>query len=293
MGRAMLASLPMYDLPEVRPALAAWWGEIARQLRRQGVADVPGALDQEQPAGAAWSSPTLLLSQCCGADLMGAFAGRLVALATPCYRAPGCSGPRYASLVVVRTGAAVERLADLRGKVAAINHPDSHSGSNALRALIAPLARDGRFFGRVEVSGSHAASLAMVAEGAADVAAIDCVSHALLARHRPAALAGTRRAVPDRGGAGAALRHPRGRRRRPGRAPAGRAPAGLRRARARRRARRPAAGRDRGPAGRGLPAHRRPSPASPPATAIPPCAELAAGSSALAGTCARIGVFLR
>ncbi len=32
----------------------------------------------------------------------------------------------------------------------------------------------------------------MVADGAADVAAIDCVTHALLARHRPRALAGTR-----------------------------------------------------------------------------------------------------
>jgi ABC-type phosphate/phosphonate transport system substrate-binding protein len=32
----------------------------------------------------------------------------------------------------------------------------------------------------------------MVARGEADVAAIDCVIHALLARHRPAALAGTR-----------------------------------------------------------------------------------------------------
>jgi len=32
----------------------------------------------------------------------------------------------------------------------------------------------------------------MVARGEADVAAIDCVLHALLARHRPEALAGTR-----------------------------------------------------------------------------------------------------
>ena len=42
------------------------------------------------------------------------------------------------------------------------------------------------------MSGAHRASLAMVARGAADVAAIDCVVHALFARHRPAALAGTR-----------------------------------------------------------------------------------------------------
>jgi hypothetical protein len=193
MGSIMaLASLPMYDLPEVRPALAALWTGIAADLRAHGLADVPATLDQEQPGGVVWSSPLLLLSQCCGADLVGPWAGRLVPLATPCYRAPGCSGARYASLVVVRQDAAVRGLEDLRGQVAAINHPDSHSGSNALRALVAPLARRGRFFGGVEVSGSHAASLAMVADGAADVAAIDCVSHALLARHRPAALAGTR-----------------------------------------------------------------------------------------------------
>mgnify|MGYP001234520891 CR=1 FL=1 len=32
----------------------------------------------------------------------------------------------------------------------------------------------------------------MIARGEADVAAIDCVTHALIARHEPAALAGTR-----------------------------------------------------------------------------------------------------
>jgi ABC-type phosphate/phosphonate transport system substrate-binding protein len=93
---------------------------------------------------------------------------------------------------VIATGAAVAGLDDLRGRVAAINHPDSHSGSNALRALVAPLARDGRFFGAVKVSGSHARSLASVAQGAADVAAVDCITHALLARYRPPALEGTR-----------------------------------------------------------------------------------------------------
>jgi hypothetical protein len=63
---------------------------------------------------------------------------------------------------------------------------------SALRALVAPLSHDGRFFAGIEVRGSHRASLTMVAPGEADVAAIDCVIHALLARYRPAALAGTR-----------------------------------------------------------------------------------------------------
>jgi ABC-type phosphate/phosphonate transport system substrate-binding protein len=54
---------------------------------------------------------------------------------------------------------------------------------------VAPLARDGRFFGETLETGSHGASLLAVTEGRADAAAIDAVSFALLARHRPSALA--------------------------------------------------------------------------------------------------------
>ena len=187
-----VASLPMYDLPELRGAHDALWAGIARHLRRAGGTDVPAGLSWDRPVGEAWADPELLLGQCCGADLTGACAGRLRVVATPRYRAAGCAGAGYASLLVVAEGADVHKLEDLCGRVAAINQPGSHSGMNAFRALIAPFSRDGRFFSAVEVSGAHAASLAMVASGAADVAAIDCVSHALLARHRPAALAGTR-----------------------------------------------------------------------------------------------------
>ena len=63
---------------------------------------------------------------------------------------------------------------------------------NALRALIAPIASSNRFFGDVKVSGSHLESVAMVARGDADVAAVDCVAYALLKRYRPLALRGTR-----------------------------------------------------------------------------------------------------
>jgi ABC transporter, phosphonate, periplasmic substrate-binding protein len=187
-----VASLPMYDLPEVRPALDALWGGLARDLAREGVPDVPCALARGVPPDASWSSADLLLSQCCGYDLLNGYAGTLRPLATPCYRAPGCVGPAYASLVVVAEHSPARGLADLRGGVCAINGWSSHSGMSALRALIAPLSPGSRFFARIEVSGSHRASLAMVARGAADVAAIDCVVHALLVRHRPAAVAGTR-----------------------------------------------------------------------------------------------------
>ena len=188
----MSVSLPMYDLPELRPALAALWAGLARHLVREGVADVPVALACEEPAAAVWRRSDLLLSQCCGYDLVGAHAGALRPLATPRYAAPGCAGARYRSIVVVAEESPARGLEDLRGGMCAINGWSSHSGMSALRALIAPLARQGRFFRAIRVSGAHALSLAMVARGEADVAAIDCVVHALLARHRPAALSGTR-----------------------------------------------------------------------------------------------------
>lgn len=187
-----VASLPMYDLPEIRPALDALWAGLARHLTREGVPDVPSALDRRASPDASWSRPDLVLSQCCGYDLLNGYAGALRPLATPCYLAPGCVGPAYASVLVVAEESPVRALADLRGGVCAINGWNSHSGMSALRALIAPLAAGGRFFARIQVGGGHLASVAMVARGEADVAAIDCVVHALLARHRPAALAGTR-----------------------------------------------------------------------------------------------------
>jgi ABC-type phosphate/phosphonate transport system substrate-binding protein len=70
----------------------------------------------------------------------------------------------------------------LRGSRAAFNEVVSQSGYNALRSVIAPLAKGGRFFAEVIETGRHAASLEAVANGRADVCAVDCVSYALYAR---------------------------------------------------------------------------------------------------------------
>jgi ABC-type phosphate/phosphonate transport system substrate-binding protein len=188
----VLASLPMYDLPELRAAHDAVWASVGARLARSGVAGVPTSLTRGGAAEAHWSDPDLLLSQTCGYPLVHAFAGRLRVIATPSYDAPGCEGPTYSSLVVVRSVHPARDLVDLRGSVCAVNERASHSGMNALRAMIAPLARGAPFFGEVLVTGSHEASLARVQRGEADVCAVDAVLHALLLRHRPDALTGTR-----------------------------------------------------------------------------------------------------
>ncbi len=183
MGR--IASLPMYDLPELRGATDALWAALARGLDARGVSGVPSALCRERALPSMWLDPDLLLSQTCGYPLVRALAGRVQVVATPRYRVPHCEGSWYRSLIVVPRASRATALADLTGSVCAVNEPDSHSGMNSLRALLAPLAGGKPFFRRVVWTGAHRASLGLVARGEADVAAIDCVSLALFERAIP------------------------------------------------------------------------------------------------------------
>lgn len=188
----MLASLPMYDLPEAAAATAAWWHGLARAFRAEGIADVPERLTANPPLPEHWLRSDLLFSQTCGYPLTHALAGLVRLVATPCHAAPGCDGPRYRSLLIVAAESRAETLDELRGMRCAFNDTDSQSGCNVLKAVIAPLARDGRFFRETIRTGGHRASIAAVQSGTADICAVDCVTHALLARHAPAAVGGTR-----------------------------------------------------------------------------------------------------
>jgi ABC-type phosphate/phosphonate transport system substrate-binding protein len=192
-GQGRIASLAMYqDPPEVSAATDALWASLRDRLRAGGIVDAPERLDATIAHDAAWLDPRLLLAQTCGYPFATRLRGRVRLVATPVYDHPGCDGPTSGSVVVVRADRPVASVADLRGRTVAINDPTSNSGMNLLRHMIAPHAIDGRFFGRAVASGSHVASLALVAGGAADVAAIDCVTYGNLARFAPERLAGVR-----------------------------------------------------------------------------------------------------
>lgn len=174
----------MYDMAPLRAEFDAWYGRILARL-------ADARLDVAM-AGAADRLAERLLWQTCGYPLTHDLHGWVRLVATPVYRAEGCEGAGYRSAIVVRTDDRARGLADLRGRIAAVNGWDSQSGMSALRHAVAPMARDGRFFGEVMLSGRHAASCAAVRDGAADVAAIDCVTWALLNRHDPYAVDGLR-----------------------------------------------------------------------------------------------------
>lgn len=182
----MIAGLPMYDLPTLRWAQDAFWHLLAEALRAEGFEEVPGDLTRPDDLEAFWRAPDLLFGQTCGYPLMTKLAGQVRVLATPVYEAPGCEGHLYCSHIVARAVDEGRRLADFLGCRAVINGWDSHSGMNALRHSLAPLAEGrARCFAEVLVSGSHRGSMETVADGRADIAAIDCVTYATVAAAEP------------------------------------------------------------------------------------------------------------
>lgn len=183
-----VASLPMYDWPEISTIVDSLWEGVAARFRVAGFA-APERLDRRVSFQDVWREPGLLLSQTCGYPYVKELRGKVALVGAPVYDAPGCAEATYRSFLVVRRGDPATAVAMLRGRRAAINSRDSQSGYSALRAIVAPFAGGGRFFDAVIVSGSHRASLRAVAEGPADVAAIDAVCWAMAQRHEPAAFA--------------------------------------------------------------------------------------------------------
>ena len=191
-----VAALPMYNLT---PALHTDWlaliAHVADLLARQRD---QLQLSVVEPAGTVealhkfWRRPDLLLSQTCGYPLVQGLRRHVRIIGTPRFDAPGCDGASYTSAIVVRANDGPATLAACRGLRVAYNDEGSHSGMNALRYAVAQLARDGRFFSGTVRTGSHLASLDAVANGAADVAAIDCVTLAFARDHLPERLVALR-----------------------------------------------------------------------------------------------------
>ncbi len=188
--------LPWYDFAETRRYADELWGWLATELSDSGFDHVPERLAHEIDHDTALEHPNLLLSQTCGLIAIGRARHLVRIVATPCYSAWGCEGSYYRSFVVVRRGHGASNLDGLRGSRCVINERWSHSGMNALRVLFAPMHHDGRFFAEVKESGSHVRSLEMIAGNEADVAAIDCVTYALVERYRPGLLRAARVLMP-------------------------------------------------------------------------------------------------
>jgi len=194
-----VAALPMYDWPEVRAEVDAQWARLRDALRRRGVA-APATLTrangpaESRDLAALWRDPALLFAQTCWGPMGLGLADHVRVIGQPDYSAfAGGQGELYSSAVVMRRneapaeGNALLPFDRFRGKRLAFNGADSMSGILALTSDLEAIGEAIDIFSERIVSGGHRASIVAVAEGRADVAAIDCRSWAMAQRFEPAA----------------------------------------------------------------------------------------------------------
>jgi ABC-type phosphate/phosphonate transport system substrate-binding protein len=175
----MIASLMMYARPELDPALGRYWQLIRRALAERGI-DAPPALSNDAEEFAVWEAPDLVLSQTCGMPYRLRLHGSVSLIGTPDFGIEGCDPGYYRSAVVVGAEDPRARLADYRAARFAFNQTISQSGYAAAYALAQ--AEGFWFADRVQTHG-HVHSARAVAEGRADIAAIDAVTWRLIARY--------------------------------------------------------------------------------------------------------------
>lgn len=179
-----LAELQMYVAPRrVSDAQQRWLASI---LERLSVTRLQASLDLET----LWLSDDLLLAQTCGYPLMTRLRERVQVVGRPVYQLPHSADGSHCSLILARADDARCELIDFRGSHGLINNEDSNSGMNLFRHTLAPLQRDGRFFGHVSITGGHRGSLRWLKEGRGDLAAIDSVTFDYLARDDSEEVAG-------------------------------------------------------------------------------------------------------
>lgn len=183
------ASLPMYNLPEMRAVNARFWEALRGLLLEAGLRDVPEELQFERRPVPDRIGPEVLFTQTCGYPLETVFAGQTTRLGAPCYDVPGCDGPTHRAVFVVPQASLAQTPADLKGSVFLLNSPVSNSGMNLPRRLLAEIAGGAAFFGSVMETGGHPASLDRLLRGEGEVASIDCVTYAFWSHYRPNAAA--------------------------------------------------------------------------------------------------------
>lgn len=180
------------DLPPVPGGIRDQQGNL---IARDPATLPPDEFDLET----LWRHPGLLLAQTCWGPMIETdLQSHVRVVHQPDYSAfEGGQGTFYSSAIVMRAiqsptrapadGSAVLPLDLLRGSRFAFNDPHSRSGRLGLKADLDAVGEGLAIFAELVQTGAHRLSIRAVAEGRADVAAIDCRSWALAQRFEPAA----------------------------------------------------------------------------------------------------------
>ena len=169
----------MYDFGPAQAANVRLWAGIRDRLRAAGI-DAPDGLTRGDGAyWEAWQSPDLVLSQTCGFPYRAKLWDKVTLIGTPDYGIAGCPAGYYRSVFVARRDDPRTTVADFDGTAIAYNEAMSQSGWAAPQNHAAAY---GLHFPAGLQTGGHRLSAQAVAEGRADLAALDAVTWALMVR---------------------------------------------------------------------------------------------------------------
>lgn len=179
----MIAALPMYDPAPLQGANDRFWTLIRDGLLARGIA-APAALTRGvDDLWQLWTAPDLVLAQTCGFPYRARLHGQVTLVGTPDYGVDGCPPGYYCSVIVARRDDPRGDVAAFDGAALAYNEAMSQSGWAAPQTAAAAA---GIALHPGPRTGAHRASIRAVAEGRADLAAIDAVTWAILQGIEPA-----------------------------------------------------------------------------------------------------------
>lgn len=178
---AMIASLPMYDRPELSTAHGVFWAGIHKNLADVEIKS-PSKLDQSAQGLAAWLSPNLCFSQTCGRPYKLHLRAAVTLIGTPDYGLAGCPAGHYRSVLIARKDDRRATLSDFNGAVLAYNETMSQSG---FAAVLHCCVQDDVDLAAGLHTGAHLASIAAVQDGRADLAGIDALTWEFFCQFTP------------------------------------------------------------------------------------------------------------
>lgn len=179
-----IASLPMYDFPDIRLQTDLMWAEIRKQFRNHDIM-APKLLNRSADLWAQWQNPELIFGQTCGYPFVTKLRDTVTLIGTPDYGVIPNKPGWYNSVILCRATDPRTHITDFKGADFTFNESASQSGCWAMMFTLLQEIGEKRHFGSCHKSGGHAASALAVASGQADIASVDVVTWGHLQRIDP------------------------------------------------------------------------------------------------------------
>jgi ABC-type phosphate/phosphonate transport system substrate-binding protein len=167
-----------------KAAWQAWFFELNGSYLCHHYPDTTLGFETDEQA---YTSATVIAAHTCGYPYVKHWVDTHELIAAPVFDVPGCKPDKaqYSSWFIARTDHPGKSLHQFQNARVAINSEHSNSGMNVLRYAISQIYAGGHFFSERIFTGGHQQSMIAIANGAADLAAIDAVSYALICELDP------------------------------------------------------------------------------------------------------------